>query len=300
MRAEPYTDEGSGDILDDFITGEDYIDGARGDRHLFSDGDMVDGEGPGGNSNAQASSSAGERPVDRDNTEENNSKRQRINVVMDANQKHYKEDISRNKQDKVLEAITEHSIVELYSPPRSTKIAERYGISSNGSFDITIMDPDDNMPWDLNKKEKRDKVRHIIKTCRPTLVIGSPMCTAFSSLQNMNKSKQHSEERKKAMKEAVMHMKFACEIYEMQIEDGRYFLHEHPLRATSWQLECIQRVRSMSSVMTVTADQCMFGLKTKGEAGKLEFAKKPTRFMTNSVLRNNSRVSVMEHTDIKH
>ena len=113
------------------------------------------------------------------------------------------------------------SIIEIYSPPRTSVLADRYGITGKGSFDITGIDPDDGMPWDLNKKDKRDKVRDIIKTCKPTLVIGSPMCTAFSSLQNMNSNNKGSEEHKKAMKEAIMHMKFASEIYEIQLMAGR-------------------------------------------------------------------------------
>ena len=57
---------------------------------------------------------------------------------------------------------TEFSIIELYSPPRVSIDAEKYGISSAGAFDITMVDPDDGMPWDLNVKEKREKVMRII------------------------------------------------------------------------------------------------------------------------------------------
>ena len=39
----------------------------------------------------------------------------------------------------------------------------------------------------------------------------------------------------------------------------------------------------MDGIETVTNDQCMFGLVTKGENGKLMPAKKPTRWMTNSI-----------------
>ena len=39
----------------------------------------------------------------------------------------------------------------------------------------------------------------------------------------------------------------------------------------------------LAGIKTVVNDQCMFGLLTKGENGKLVPAKKPTRWMTNSV-----------------
>ena len=35
--------------------------------------------------------------------------------------------------------------------------------------------------------------------------------------------------------------------------------------------------------MTVTGDQCMFGLKTRGPCGELMSAQKKTKFMTNSI-----------------
>ena len=197
-------------------------------------------------------------------------------------QRIYKEDVSIKKQNEVMETIINCSIVELYSPPRVSTIASKYGITSLGAFDITEMDPDDNMPWDLNLKSKRDKIRHIIKSCKPTIVIGSPMCTAFSSLQNMNVKSQGTDEWKAKMKEAISHMKFACEIYEVQISEGRYCLHEHPLSAKSWALECIQKIKACKGVATVRGDQCMMGLVTKGPGGEDAKAMKPTRFMSNS------------------
>ena len=124
-------------------------------------------------------------------------------------------------------------MIEIYSPPRVSVTAKKYGITSHGSFDITIVDPDDQQPWDLNVKSKREKVMKIIKECKPSVVIGSPMCTAFSSLQNMNKHKRNEEEWKKYMREAVRHMEFACQIYALQVAEGRYFVHEHPMNATS-------------------------------------------------------------------
>ena len=84
------------------------------------------------------------------------------------------------------------------------------------------------------------------------------------------------------MRQAILHMEFACQIYERQLDAGRYFLHEHPLTATSWGLKCIKRIRSRAGVVTVRGDQCMMGLTTKGPNGEAARAMKPTRFMTNS------------------
>ena len=61
------------------------------------------------------------------------------------------------------------------------------------------------------------------------------------------------------------------------------FLHEHPSNATSWQLAEMKKMMRTEGVTLVEADQCMYGLKTRGGgSGKQVPAKKPTKFMTNS------------------
>ena len=68
----------------------------------------------------------------------------------------------------------------------------------------------------------------------------------------------------------------------MQINEGRYFLHEHPAQATSWGLKEIMQLANEENVTITKVDQCMYGLKTWGKNGVEMSAKKPTRFMTNS------------------
>eukprot|EP00973_Karenia_brevis_P081891 11354181-Karenia_brevis.AAC.1 len=67
----------------------------------------------------------------------------------------------------------------------------------------------------------------------------------------------------------------------MQVEGGRYFLHEHPKSATSWNLECIQEVSILPGVDMVVAHMFQFGMKSEDELGVGKVLK-PTRFMSNS------------------
>ena len=50
--------------------------------------------------------------------------------------------------------------------------------------------------------------------------------------------------------------------YRGQVRKGRLFLHEHPRDATSWGIKEIEELSSLSGVITVDADMCMFGLTT--------------------------------------
>ena len=59
-------------------------------------------------------------------------------------------------------------------------------------------------------------------------------------------------------------------------------MHEHPETAASWGLPCITELLKCPEVMTVKADMCQFGMKSEDAQG-VGYAKKPTRFMTNSI-----------------
>ena len=65
--------------------------------------------------------------------------------------------------------------------------------------------------------------------------------------------------------------------------NGGYFLFEHPAYGDTWKVPEMEEMLNMPNVDSVIADQCMYGLVTRGVAGGPEMpAKKPTRFVSNS------------------
>ena len=54
------------------------------------------------------------------------------------------------------------------------------------------------------------------------LLIGSPMCRVYSSLQEMNKSKKDPEVRKRELVKARVHLAFCAQLYRDQLKSGRY------------------------------------------------------------------------------
>jgi len=169
-------------------------------------------------------------------------------------------------------------IVEIYSPERIVKVAEEHGLRGGWSLDLLT-------GWDFNKKADRDAAKRYVEIVKPTLVVGSPMCTAYSLLQKLNrgKSKEMDAKLDERRRNADMHMEFMMEVYKMQLDEGRYILHEHPLTAESWKLDSVKEILERSDMMTTVADQCEYGLQSKDRWGTAP-AKKPTRFMTNSVM----------------
>ena len=132
----------------------------------------------------------------------------------------------------------------------------------------------------MRKREDKDRVLREIAVRKPLVVVGSPPCQLFSTLQRFRKDKS-SAKYQDAYREAVGYVNFCTEVYELQSKAGRFYLHEHPDQAESWQLERVLALGKQEGVFRVRADQCMYNLKvTDGiETG---LARKPTAFLTNS------------------
>ena len=86
------------------------------------------------------------------------------------------------------------------------------------------------------------------------------MCTAFSTLQFLNRGKRDDQVVAQEYRKAVQHFKFCVSLYKLQVHAGRYFLHEHPARATSWAEPCIRQLCQMDGVVRVVGDMCMQGM----------------------------------------
>ena len=163
-------------------------------------------------------------------------------------------------------------IAEIYSPPRVTTEGKKHGLRIGEAMDLTT-------GWDFRRSEDRSRAMAYIDKYKPQLIIGSPMCTMFSSLQALS---GWNEQKSKRWTEARRHIKFVVEVYRKQLSEGRLFLHEHPARAISWDLKEIRKLQREFGVIICEADQCMYGLKTWDSEGRLVPAKKRTKFMTNS------------------
>ena len=105
--------------------------------------------------------------------------------------------------------------------------------------------------------------------------------TAFCSFNRTNYKKMNPEEVKQRVQYGRKHLELFTKLYELQWEEGRYFLHEHPQTATSWNEECMTKLLKKVGVQRVVGDQCMYGLKTK-DGDKVGLAKKRTGFLVNS------------------
>jgi hypothetical protein len=143
------------------------------------------------------------------------------------------------------------------------------GLLPGFALDLTVIDEYDNQPWDFDRMDKRERARELIKSQKPMLLIGSPMCRAWSTWQALNEARSKDPDKYRRSKvQAELHMRFVCELYQLQIDAGRYFLHEHPAGASSWSLECVEEVSKQGGVMIVRGDQCQFGAEYNNQPVK--------------------------------
>jgi len=184
-------------------------------------------------------------------------------------------------------AASSRIVSEVYSAPRLVKergALRKAGLLPGFSLDITTLDPETGQPWDFNCAATRSKARGLLRAQRPLFLVGSPMCKAFSTWQALNNAKYARDpalvERERLR--ALVHLHFVMELYQEQLDAGRYFLHEHPLAATSWQVAKVRLLLSNPSVGLVHGDQCQYGQEALDGKYRGCPVKKPSGFMSNS------------------
>ena len=123
---------------------------------------------------------------------------------------------------------------EFYSPPRVAKKATDLGMK--GGFSLDFSHPDQNgYIWDFDQHECRKKAMQLIREKKPYMIIGSPECTPFSQLQELNKLRPGGKEKVAAARErGIKHLEFCCKIYLEQVRggdvvhvEGRVLAQEH-------------------------------------------------------------------------
>ena len=83
------------------------------------------------------------------------------------------------------------------------------------------------------------------------------------------------------LREGKAHVRFCVEIYKMQIQAKRHFVHEHPEKSKAWQMPEIMDLMLKQEVDSVVLHMCAFGMTAKDDQGK-GLVKKATRIMSSS------------------
>ena len=147
-------------------------------------------------------------------------------------------------------------VSELYSPPlvsAAARLMPQYQCIPGFALDLTTTDPE-GKPWDFDDAAQRKQAWQKIESEEPMLIIGTPMCTAFSAWQRIHALRRDPLVVSREYARAMVHLRFCMPVYEYQVKHGRYFLHEHPAQAASWGESVTQIILKLSGVSRVVAD----------------------------------------------
>ena len=114
---------------------------------------------------------------------------------------------------------------------------------------------------DFTRLRHRKATGKLVDDEEPMFLIGCPPCTEVSSWQALNAAKYGWSAREVAGRRAAarIHIDFVCELYREQLKKNRYFFHEHPEGAVSWEMESIKANMELPGVIRVVRDQCQLG-----------------------------------------
>ena len=99
---------------------------------------------------------------------------------------------------------------------------------------------------------------------------------------NADWGKLGQAEKERRLREARVHLGCVCKLALIQHWAGRYFVHEHPTTAKSWQEKSTVNFQKQTGARKLVIDQCMYGQTCVDDHGVLRPVKKPTTFLTNS------------------
>ena len=116
---------------------------------------------------------------------------------------------------------------EVYIPPRiaaAAKLLPSLKILPGASLDLTAnQEAGTSCGFDI--KANRDKARALHEEQQPAFLVGSVVCTDYSQLQAINELRRDPQVVARMGTRAMAHLRFTCQLCQMQQGEGRYFLH---------------------------------------------------------------------------
>ena len=183
--------------------------------------------------------------------------------------------------DKLMAVVKNH-VSEVWSQPRETKLAHEFGLDAGFAYDLLTCD-ETGEPWDCDLPHQREKCLRNVMERKPQFLIGSPMCTALSALQSLNKWRMNPKKWEALMEKGIRHMRFAAKFCRLQAEQGRWLLHEHPNSASSWKLPEVQELMNDLGIQKTAGHMCRYGMQSMDEHGSSK-VKQTTGFLANSAM----------------
>ena len=67
--------------------------------------------------------------------------------------------------------------------------------------------------WDIDSAANRDRITEWVREKKPAFIVGKPQSRTMG------------------------HIRFICGLYQLQVQEGRWFVHEQPANAAAWKMK---------------------------------------------------------------
>ena len=165
------------------------------------------------------------------------------------------------------------AFMEVFSPLRIAPECLKLGLTVGPSADQST-------GFDFTLDSDRARALALVNTLKPTVLFTCSPCGMFSTLNRMWNFKKWSQEKLHAkMAIANTLFEFGMLLCRIQANNGRYYCHEHPARASSWQKPSVQVLVEQNQGQLCHFHQCRFGLCAPYSLRPIQ---KATKFITNN------------------
>ena len=121
--------------------------------------------------------------------------------------------------------------------------------------------PNKGQYWDLSLDCDLQELKEMVEFEDPWLITGSPPCDPFSQLQHLSKHKGDPADRAAKRVLGEKHLHNSIHFYRRQLKNKRYFLHEHPVGADSFQDPKMVALMNEPGVEVVEGPMCRWDLR---------------------------------------
>ena len=106
-----------------------------------------------------------------------------------------------------------------------------------------------------------DKCSNQLRSARPQVLIASPPCPWFLTLQNHDDGRSIPlEPGDRKVITARLHLIFVVRGYIEQMHRGDRFICEHPWNASAWNEQCFRKLIAQPSVFRIEGPMCRWDL----------------------------------------
>lgn len=167
------------------------------------------------------------------------------------------------RQTNLEQGQRKYQVIEVFSPPRFALECIKHNRECL-SADLCT-------GWDFRKPEDRQRMKEIVRTTPPELLVLCPPCTWAGGWFHLNKTKMSAGDVREKQLLTRLFIRFCGELIDIQLSNGGRVMFEHPLDSIAWSL----LKRFQPRMKLVKLHMCCYGMQLPSG----DLIRKPTMLM---------------------